>query len=135
MKTIEYRGVVRRVAAGRAEVNIESSSAGGPGGPGDQVGRTVSVKCAGQTPRIGEQVSLTETVIGQGEVMVFGLFLPLLMCIAICFVFGQVTQGDVRLSMTVAAVFLFPYYSILLLMMKYFQKEHSFSLKIEGRLS
>jgi hypothetical protein len=129
MKTIEYHGVVRRVMAGRVEVKIESSSASEPGPPSDQIGRTVSVKCAGKIIRAGERVTLTETVIGQGQVMIFGLFLPVMICVAIYFVFRQVTQGDGRVSLTLAAVFLFPYYSILLLMLKYFRKEHAFRLK------
>lgn len=129
MKTIEYHGMVKRVLAGRAEVEILNVPLGEARVPDEQIGRIVSVNCPGRGLRSGDRVVLTETVIELGQVILFGLYLPVLMCAAIFFTFRQVSGGDDRLALTVAAVFLFPYYSILLLMLKYFRKEHAYRLK------
>jgi hypothetical protein len=129
MKTIEYHGVVRRIKPGRADVEIQSVSAGDLGIAEGQVGQIVSVRCHGRALSSGDRVVLTETVIGQEQVLFFGLFLPVVMGAAIFFAFLNVSHGDDRLAMTLAAVFLFPYYSILLLMKKYLHKEHAYRLK------
>jgi hypothetical protein len=128
MNIIEYDGVVESVAGATAKVEIRSSLNNSGMIRGDQK-RVVSVSCTGRIPRLGERVVIIATPVAQSAVVFLGYFLPFLLCTAIFFVFRQVTNGDDRLAMIVAGVFLFPYYSVFLLLRGHLPKDHVYRIK------
>jgi positive regulator of sigma E activity len=129
MNTVEYNGVVQSVEGGKAKVGIRNAFVTDSGITGRHQRRVVSVNCAGRDLAPGEKVVITAIPVAQSLVMFLGYFLPLLLCIAIFLVFRQVTNGDDRLAMIVAGVFLFPYYSVFLLLRGHLPKDYVYRLK------
>ena len=129
MNTIEYNGVVQSVAGGTAKVEIQSTAVTDPGISRENQKRVVSVSSTGRMPKPGERVVITATPAAQSLVVFLGYFLPLLLCAAIFIVFRQVTNGDDRLAMIVAGVFLFPYYSVFLLLRGNLPKDYVYRFK------
>jgi len=129
MNNTEYNGVVQSVANGKAHVEIRRTAVKDSGSPGGNQQRVVSVIWTGRMPRPGDKVVVTATPAAQSLVVFLGYILPLLMCTAIFLIFRHVTKGDDRLAMIVAGVFLFPYYSVYLLVHGHLPRDYVYRVK------
>jgi TRAP-type C4-dicarboxylate transport system permease large subunit len=129
MNTIEYNGVVESVAGGKAQVEIRSAAVKDSGIPEGNQKRVVSASCTGGMLRPGDKVVVTGTPAAQSLVVFLGYILPLLMCTAIFLIFRHVTKGDDRLAMVVAGIFLFPYYSVYLLLRGHLPRDYAYRIK------